>query len=58
MEGIKPIRKLGKGSMGEVYLVESNGHYYAVKKIPKAITTREQIKESFKKYLYELVKAI
>ena len=51
MENVKSKGKLGKGSMGEVYLVESNGHYYAVKKIPKKFINNEERKESYDKEL-------
>ena len=49
MENIQIIKQLGKGSMGEVVLVKMKDHYYAIKKIPKTLTKREQLKESFDK---------
>ena len=51
MENVKTIGILGKGLMGTVYLILSNGHYYAVKKISKILTKRKEIKESYDKEL-------
>ena len=51
METIKVVKKLGNGSMGEVDLIKYNNKYFALKRIPKTLTTRTQIKESFVKEL-------
>ena len=51
MKNVKTIGILGKGLMGTVYLVESNGHYYAIKKVPKEFTKNEERKESYDKEL-------
>ena len=51
METLKVVKKLGNGSMGEVNLIKYNNKYFASKRIPKTLTTRTQIKESFVKEL-------
>ena len=44
------IKRLGKGSFGEVFLTSKAGHtqYYATKKIPKSIADSENVKKYFK----------
>ena len=48
MKNVKIVKSLGKGSMGKVDLIKYKDKYYAIKKIPKTLTKREQINESLK----------
>ena len=49
------IKRLGKGSFGEVFLTSKANHtqLYATKKIPKSMADSENVQKYFKKKFYK-----